>query len=459
MNNDQNNFQPQGFVQNANGFSSEGNSSARVKKIVTIVLGLLILIGILSVAIFIVLPNFTGKANIGGQVTLTYWGLWEDQQTMQSTINGFESQYPNIKINYVRQDIKQYRDRLIARINNGTGPDIYRFHNSWLPMLYSELSPIPGDVTSVSDFNNTYYPVMQRDLEKNGAIYGIPLEVDTLALYINSDMFKNAGLTPPTNWSEFVNDARALTVKDQNNKIVTAGAAMGTYDNITHAPDILSLLFLQNSVNLSDLKGSSDRAQGALNFYTSFATDQNNVWDGTLDPSIIAFEKGNLGMFFGYSWDYFNIKKASPNLNFQIVPVPQLPNQNVTLASYWADGVSSRSQHQKEAFLFLKYLSQKDTVQKLYTEEAKTRAFGEPYARVDLADSLKDNPIVYPFVEQAAYASSSFMVDSTNDNALNQETDAYLENAVNSMDTGVTVQTAFSTLSDGVNQVLQKYGE
>ena len=42
-----------------------------------------------------------------------------------------------------------------------------------------------------------YYPVANTDLIKNGAIYGIPLEVDTLELYVNTDLFKSAGLTVP----------------------------------------------------------------------------------------------------------------------------------------------------------------------------------------------------------------------------------------------------------------------
>jgi multiple sugar transport system substrate-binding protein len=325
--------------------------------------------------------------------------------------------------------------------------------------LTGVLLPIPSDTISKDEFNADFYPVAQKDLIKNGAIYGIPLEIDTLSLYINNQLFQNAGLNPPTDWNEFVDDARALTVKDSDGKIKTAGAAMGTYDNINHAPDIISLLFLQNSVDVNNLTGSADRAKGALTFYSSFATDPSNVWDNTLDPSTLAFSKGNLAMYFGYSWDYFAIKQFNPNLSFQVVPVPQLPQQNVTLASYWAEGVSLKGRHQKEALLFLKYLSQKDTEQKLYAEEAKTRLFGEPYARADLADTLKDNPAVYTFVSQAKYASSSYFVDSTNDNSLNQQADTYLENAVNSMYSGSSSETVFDTLTTGVSQVLQKYGQ
>jgi multiple sugar transport system substrate-binding protein len=448
---------PETTVSGSSGNYSNGNTFSVVKKIAKILIGLFVVILVFALIFTVVVPILT--KNFSSRVTLTYWGLWEDSNTMQGIISDFERQNPNIVINYSKQDIKQYRERLVTRIGNGNGPDVFRFHNSWYPMLSADLLALPSDTISKDEFNQTFYPVAQKDLIRNGAIYGIPLEIDTLALFVNSQLFRSAGLNPPTNWNDFINDARAMTVKDQNGKIKTAGAAMGAYANISHAPDIISLLLLQNGVDLKNMQNSSDRATGALTFYTSFATDQNNVWDSTLDPSILVFSRGDLAMYFGYSWDYFTIKQANPTLSFQIVPVPQLPGQNVTLASYWAEGVSAKSTHPKEALLFMKYLAAKNTEEKLYADEAKVRGFGEPYARADLADTLKSNMIVYPFIDQAPAAVSSFFVDNTFDAGLNEQANTYLENAVSAVLNGSSPQSAFDTLSQGVTQVLQKYGQ
>jgi multiple sugar transport system substrate-binding protein len=436
---------------------SGGNKFSMVKKIVKILIGLFVVMLVFMVIFTVIIPIFT--KNSSGKATLTYWGLWEDSKIMQGIISDFERQNPNITINYSKEDIKQYRERLLTRIGNGSGPDIFRFHNSWYPMLSGVLLALPGDTISKDEFNQVFYPVAQKDLIKNGGIYGIPLEIDTLSLFINNQLFQSAGLKPPTTWNDFIDAARTVTVKDTNGNIKTAGAAIGAYSNVTHAPDIISLLLLQNGVDLKNLQGTADRAEGALTFYTSFVTDPNNVWDNTLDPSILAFAKGDLAMYFGYSWDYFTIKQANPGLSFQIAPVPQLPNQSVTLASYWAEGVSVKSKHQKEALSFMKFLARKDTQEKLFAEESKTRAFGEPYARIDLTDTLKANLIVYPFVYQASDASSSFLVDNTYDDGLNQQSNKYLENAVNVILNGGSPQSAFDTFSKGVSQVLQKYGQ
>lgn len=427
------------------------------KAFIKAVLGIVVVLLIGFVLLHFVIPRFGQKQN--EKVTLTYWGLWEDKPTMQAIISDFTRENPNIEVTYIKQDIKQYRERLTTRIQNGTGPDIFRFHNTWLLQLSSVLLPLSSDVIKKEDFQKWFYPVSQNDLTLNGAIYGIPLGIDTLALFVNSEIFEVASASVPTNWDDFVKTARLLTVKDENGKIKTAGAALGTFDNITHAPDVISLLLIQNGADLKNLTATSQKASEALDFYTLFAKGEGNVWDETLDLSLLAFAKGNLAMYFGYSWDIFAIKAMNPKLTFQIHPVPHLPKRSMTIASYWAEGASVKSKHQKEALLFLKFLTNKETEEKLFLEQSKTRLFGEPYARKDLAETLKDNSLVYPFVLQAQDSVSSFFVSDTFDNGLNSQMNGYLGNAIRSILGNTSPQSAVNTLSAGVSQVLKQYGQ
>lgn len=434
---------------------SESSGSTFFSRLLKALIGLFVLATIGFAIFYFVIPRI-GRNN-DQKVTLTYWGLWEDSRMMKPIISDFEKQNPNIKVEYSKQDVKQYRERLITRIKDGSGPDIFRFHNTWVIQLSDVLLPFSSDTIQKDNFQKWYYPVAQQDLIKNGAIYGIPLSIDTLSLFINEEIFKTAGLQPPKTWEEFAKTARELTVKDESGKIKTAGAALGTFDNITHAPDIVSLFLVQNGADLKDLSNTSKNASDALDFYVSFAKEEGNIWDETLDPSILAFSKGNLAMYFGYSWDVFIIKAYNPQLIFNIVPIPHLPGRNMTIASYWAEGVSVKSKHQKEAMLFMKFLINKETQQKLFSEEAKTRLFGEPYSRTDLANTLKDNPLVYPFIEQAKDAVSSFFASDTYDNGLNFQVNNYLGNAIRSIFVDTSPQSAVETLSQGVSQVLQQY--
>lgn len=392
-----------------------------------------------------------------GKVALTYWGLWEDSTTMQVAISEFERQHPDITVQYEKEDPKQYSQRLLTRIHQGNGPDIFTYHSSWLPMVRPVLVPLPAHVITKEDLQANFYPVVRTDLVKNGALYGVPLEVDTLALFVNNALFQSTKAEVPSSWDAFGITARALTQKSANGKIKIAGAALGTFDNITHAPDILSTLFAQNGVDMKTISPKNNAAD-ALAFYTSFATGDSNVWDGTLDPSQLAFAKGNLAMYFGYSWDIFAVKAINPSLDFSIYPIPHLPGRNTTAASYWVQGVSVKSVHQKEALLFMQFLAQKNTASLLYAEEAKTRLFGEPYARSDLGATLKSNQLVYPFVSQATDALSSGFAGETFDSGLNGQLNGYLGNAVRSVLNNTSPDSAIDTLLQGVQQIESQYG-
>lgn len=423
--------------------------------IIKAVVGLLLLIVVGFVLVRFVVPSLTPEKK--ENVELIYWGLWEGENVIKSVLSQFERENPTIKIQYKKQDIKQYKDRLVTQTQAGKGPDVFRFHNTWLPMLSDVLLPISNDVMRKEEFQKTFYPVAAQDLIKNGAIYGIPLQIDTLSLFVNTEILQSAAVAVPQTWDEFSQVVRKLTVVDEEGRIKTAGVAMGTFDNITHASDIMSLLFVQNGADLNNLSKTSQSASDALAFYTSFAKPPGNVWDETLDPSVLAFAKGNLALYFGYSWDIFTIKAINPNLAFEVHPVPVLSGRDMTIASYWIEGLSVKSTHQKEALLLLKFLVKKETQQKLFSEASKTRLFGEPYSRQDLAESLRNNPLVYPFVSQAKDAVSSFFASDTYDNGLNSQMNAYLGNAVRSVLGNTSPETAVETLSSGVTQVLQQY--
>lgn len=423
------------------------------KNLIKLLIGLFAVGFVLFILFSFIFPNINKKEE---KVTLTFWGLFEESQVFTPIIAEFEKNNPKITVKYEKQDIKDYRERLTTRALNGTGPDIFRFHNTWYPMLNQLLLPLPGDTISKEDFKNSFYPVAQKDLIKNGAIFGIPLEIDTLSLFVNSEIFRQAGVSVPTNWDDFINASRNLTVKDSTGKIQTAGVAFGTFENVTHSPDIVSLLMAQNGVNLDDLSSSTDRVGDALNFYSAFALPPGNVWDQTLDQSILAFSKGNLAMYFGYYWDYFTIKTNNKDLVFDVVAVPQLSFPNAEIASYYPMGVSAKSKNQKEALLFLKFLSSKDIQNKIYQEEAKTRSFGAPPSRMDLADNLKNTPL-YSFVSKAKNANSSFFTGETFDNGLNAELNNLLATAINSILSGDSPSTAAESLSSSFSQVLAKY--
>ncbi|MEK9147269.1 MAG: extracellular solute-binding protein [Patescibacteria group bacterium] len=392
------------------------------------------------------------------QITLEYWGLWESPTVMTVLINDYKATHPNINISYKKRAREQYRETLEAQIQTGKGPDIFRFHNTWTPMLKEELAPAPASIIPSSDFKKDFYSVANSDLKIAGKVVGVPLGLDGLALYYNEDIFKAAGITkPPATWTEFAQTAAKLTVRDTAGNIRTAGAAIGTASNVDHFSDIAAVMIMQNG---GELKSPTDKQSiDAVDYYTKFAKGQNRVWDETMPASTVAFAGGNLAMYFGPSWRAIEFKNANPLLKFKTVPIPQLEGGKVTWASYWAEGVSTGSAHQQEAWKFLKYLSSEEVLVKFYSEAAKSpgRFFGEPYPRVTMAAKLATDPIVGAYISQAPFARSFPMATRTFDNGLNDQIIKAYEDAINSIGKGTATKSALETVAKNITSIINRY--
>jgi len=425
------------------------------------VLGILAFIAILYFVVTrLVLPYFSQGTDLPGtskkktsteEASLTYWGLWEPESIMNQIITDYQQSHPNVSINYTKQSPKDYRERLQSALVGGSGPDIFRLHNTWVPMLKNELEPAPSGTIDLSGF----YSVASEDLKIGQKIYGVPLEFDGLALFYNPQILQQAGKSVPTTWEELRNIAAELTVKDATGKIQTAGVALGTTNNVDNFSDILGLMILQNGGDPGS--PTSQLVQDAVQFYTIFTT-ADKVWNETLPSSTYAFATEKVAMFFAPSWRAFQIKEINPDLEFATVPVPQLPGPDVSWATYWVEGVAKRSENTDAAWEFLKYLSSKETVTKLYTAQGNLRLFGEPYALKELSPSLESDSYVGAFVKQGPYAKSWYLCSRTFDNGLNDRIIKYYEDAVNDIINGKDIQTALSTTSSGVSQILSQYG-
>lgn len=412
-------------------------------KKILLIIGGVILVGVLALVLF--------KKLKPQPITLNYWGLWEPEEVMKEVLDDYHRLHPNITVKYAKQYHVQYRERLTNALAKNEGPDIFRLHNSWLPMFKNDL--LPFKVTD-SDF----YPTAIKTLKSGDKFQAVPLETDTLALFYNEDLLNQSGASVPKTWDELRSAASKITVRDAQGKIQTAGVALGTASNVDHWPDILTLMFLQNTVDLRNL-GASKEAADALTYYSYF-TLNDKVWDGSMENSTLAFASGNLGFYFGYSWDFFEIKNLNPRLNFKVVSAPQLSSEEeINLTSFWVEGIAKKTKHPKESQEFLNYLASKETLQKLYGAQAKLRGFGEPYPRPSMADLLKSDANVSVFVKQSEKATSGYFYSRTFDNGLNDKNIRYLEDAVNAFTGGKSSsEEALKAAGQGIQQTLQMYG-
>lgn len=425
-----------------------------MKKIIIIVLSLSIILGFLFWRFGPSISLFQTKDE--GPITLTYWGLWEEDNLIKSVIAKYQEQNPKITINYVRQSSVNYRTRVQTQIRAEAGPDVFRIHNAWLPMFESDLAPAPIEVFTLSDYKNMFYPVAFDSFVKDNQILAAPLEIDGLGLFYNEEILNGVGGKVPKNWQEFIDTATKMTVRDATG-IKTSGAAIGATGNVDHWPDLLGLLLLQQpEVNLTNV--ATPEVAEVFRFYTGFVIDpKRKTWDTNLPPSTQMFVSGRLGFYFAPSWRAHELRVANPNLKFKVAPVPQLSGRAVAYASFWGEAVSKTSKHSDEAWKFVKFLTSADTQKLLYQQASQIRLFGEPYSLISLAPELANDPAVGAFVTQGPIYKTWYLSSNTLDLGINDEMIKYFEDGINATLQGTDPQVALQTVDQGVKQVLDKW--
>ncbi len=394
-----------------------------------IILALFIALALGAVLLFTgVIPGFGGSNSSKGatikKAELIVWGTQDNQTVFSTLVKSFQETNPGIKIVYVKKTPEGYEEELIRAFATGTGPDIFGIHNTWLQKYSDLLGPAPQSVFSGDEVKSTMVDVVQRDFLANDSLYAVPLSVDTLALYYNTDLFNSSSIVfPPTTWDDFVKDSHLLTKRRQSGDFTVSGTALGGSANVLNAPDILALIMLQYGIPIIDSNGNvnfavkqntsdglTSPAEAALDFYTSFTRPSSSNYSWAKSSPLSSedlFAQNKVGMIFGYAGTRENLLQKSPRLRFDIAPVPQVKDSvfNRNYASYWGYGVYKNSPNKQISWEFLKHLISQN-VQLYYNS-----AVGKPSAVRSLIAIQQQDPILKVFANEALSATSVNQVD------------------------------------------------
>lgn len=379
-------------------------------------------------------------------ITLTYWRVFDGPDAFEDIINKYRQTHPHINIEYRKLRYEEYEGELLNALAEDRGPDIFSIHNTWIRKYKSKIEPMPESTTlpypvtgenakdattyamrtiatpSLRQIKDNFVDVVSYDviLEDN-KVYGLPLSVDTLAMFFNKDLLNNSGISEaPLYWNrDFLQAVKKLTKQDPKKGVVQAGVAMGGSDNIERFSDILSLLMMQNGAimlddnlkvtfnQIPDFASETNYNPGleALRFYTDFANPakESYSWNNELEDSLQMFISGNLAMMFGYSYHIPVIKASAPKLNFSIVKFPQIegtPPTNINFANYWVETVSKKSKNKNEAWNFIQFMTEAEQV-KSYLEKAE-----KPTALRSLISEQRNDDVIGVFADQVLTAKS-----------------------------------------------------
>ena len=334
-------------------------------------------------------PNPGATTGDGAPVSLTVWRVFEKPEVMDAVVAEYKKRHPNVTITVLEKNYADYELEVANAIATSSGPDIWMIRNDWLPKHAAKLQSMPDGLlagsTSQKDRSNLdilkerYPAVVGQDATLNDKVYGLPLALDTLALFYNKDHFREKGIVEaPSTWNEFVETVKKLTVRDpaDPSKIRRAGAAIGTAKNVNRATDVLMLLMLQNGTPMvasdhksSLMNGAIQKTGGglvypgtnALDFYTGFADPRKEAytWNNDQPDSITAFATGQVSMIFSYAYLERTLLQKNPSLNYGVSAMPQVDGATtpVDYPTYWLEVVSRNSRNSAAAWQFLEFLS------------------------------------------------------------------------------------------------------
>lgn len=309
-----------------------------------------------------------------GKVELTYWRVFDGDDAFDEIIDKYTAQHPYVSIDYKVLRFDEYEEELIRALAKGEGPDIFTIHNTQINEYKDLLLPMPTSVTTkyletvgslrketvlttkehalpsqraikedfvsvvAADVILPYQP--NEDVPEEDRVFGLPLSVDTLALYYNKDLFNAAGIAQaPTTWEEFQADVIALTQYASDGSILQSGVSLGTTGNIDRASDIIQILMLQNGTNMVDDRNRvafnaipDGVASGvfpgldAVRFFADFANPvkETYTWSADFPANVDAFASGQTAMMLGYSYHLPIIQAASPAADIGVALLPQI---------------------------------------------------------------------------------------------------------------------------------------
>lgn len=403
-------------------------------------------------------------------VTLTYWRLFDDEEIFKEILQEYRAERPNVTIQYVKKDYATYEQDLLNALAAGTGPDIFILKHDFVPKHLDKLTALPEGMDLIdpkkrepkkdipTQFKELYVPATYQDLIVDNKVYGVPLSVDSLALYYNSSLIETSlekrlqalserarGIEdeaeqekinqakqrvskllsrPPDTWTDFIEVVKLVTEKDARGNITQPAVAMGTAGNVEKTADILSLLMLQNNTqmvtaekqtaifNLSTKKQDGSivyPGTTALDFYTSFArpSKETYTYNSGFPNSLDAFGEQKVPMMFQYSFYEPHLKRKYPDLKFEIAPMPQIQGiiDRVDYSYYWAETASKSTPYPVVAWDFLKFVASKENV-KQYTSATERPTSLKEIAKQTYSDS--PSPLLKDYTGKSVYTAQAF---------------------------------------------------
>jgi multiple sugar transport system substrate-binding protein len=301
------------------------------------------LVCFLAIAISLVVPP--AAAAMQQTRTLEVWTHefppLQDAMT-NKWIPEFESSHPGVKVKMTSipfAGVVSFDAKLLAALSSGAGPDLWDMgdwnYRAFLDNNYlAPFDPQTFGYSSDSAMIDAYLPGTMDIFVRNGKVYGLFSESNTLALFYNQDMFDAAGIPylpddRPVSWSDIQDIGARLRQTDASGAPTQIGYQFGFFANFRspqwYAQNFYEFMrqFGQDDLYIANQPSAdTDAVRQALQMIYDF-TYTSRAYDPTfLNNWFADFPQGRVGMVLAGTWFVPAARQNNPNVRFGVAPHP-----------------------------------------------------------------------------------------------------------------------------------------
>jgi raffinose/stachyose/melibiose transport system substrate-binding protein len=297
--------------------------------------------------------------------TLTFFS-WDSEQTMDPIIDEFEKQNPGIKVEFSSAPpVAEYISTLQARILSGTAADVFAIAAENKSNLIDngavvDLTDEPF-MAKLTQFNKDTYG-------KDGRSYGASISSWGGGIVYNKKLLAKAGVREfPKSWDEF--EALCAKLKEQ-------GVKYPFLESVQAMPIVVAAFVGGESAASG---GSLDKQifDGSTTFaatWTEPLTRWSELYTNGLVPKDVVgltgdqvrdeFTSGRAAMIPAGPWEVSPIKKANPDLDFEMAPVPGMSGPQSYLAGAASPGlaINAKAKNPEAAKKFIAFYTDATSV-------------------------------------------------------------------------------------------------
>ncbi|WLD92600.1 sugar ABC transporter substrate-binding protein [Alkalihalobacillus sp. AL-G] len=309
-----------------------------------------------------------------GQVTLEYFTFSPGEaheKDLKKMIEEFESQNPDIKINYEMASFEDYFTKLQTRLAGGDAPDTFElnYENFVNYAAKGALKDLDSLIKEDSDFNpDKLNPQAYEVYQYDGKQYGMVESFSNVVLYYNKDLFDAAGVNYPTadwTWEDELAAAEKLT--DEGNGVWGTYAPFQFWEFYKTIAQNGGSVFNEDKTkatvnsqeNIEALQWMVDK----VNKYNVTPSDED--MSGQSDSDL--FLSGKVAMLRTGIWMMDSFKDAEFNWDIALEP-----GNTQKAHHFFANGlaVSKDTEHPEAAWKWLKFMSASDEAAKIRVESS-----------------------------------------------------------------------------------------